>query len=412
MSNREQQFKIAIRKFSPFEAAIQKQWTLFAQQTGSPLQLYTEALDLQPLEEQLFANGGLKNGSWDVAFISTDWLAQAHQADALVDLTPYLAANPPDDFAAGWSNSLLRMQRFGEVTLGLPYHDGPEVLIYRQDLFDDAAQKAAFERQFRRPLTLPATWEEFRQLAHFFTRPADNLYGTVFAAYPDGHNTVYDFCLQLWTRGGQLLDASGAVTLDSAEAAEALTFYRELLNDSAAIHPQSRQMDSVQSGLALMNGEVALAINWFGFASMCETLAESKVKGKIAIAPIPRTPPHPSVSLNVYWVLAIGSGSPHPDMAYQFIRFCASAAMDKLMTLEGGIGCRKSTWRDPDVNDSIPFYQDLEHLHENARELPRHPEWPKIAHVIDEMMLGAINTDAPIRQLLKTAEQKARALFG
>ena len=364
------------------------------------------------MEEQLFANGGLKNGSWDVAFISTDWLAQAHQADALVDLTPYLATDPPDDFAASWTELLLRMQRFDAVTLGLPYHDGPEVLIYRRDLFDDAAQKAAFERQFQRPLTLPATWEEFRQLAHFFTRPADNLYGTVFAAYPDGHNTVYDFCLQLWTRGGELLDASGAVTLDTAEAAEALTFYRELLNDSAAIHPRSRQMDSVKSGLALMNGEVALAINWFGFASMCETLAESKVKGKIAIAPIPRTPPHPSVSLNVYWVLAIGSGSPHQDIAYQFIRFCASAAMDKLMTLEGGIGCRKSTWRDPDVNDSIPFYQDLEHLHENARELPRHPEWPKIAQVIDEMMLGAINTDAPIRQLLKIAEQKVRALFG
>ena len=52
------------------------------------------------------------------------------------------------------------------------------------------------------------------------------MYGTVFAAFPDGHNTVYDFCLQLWSRGGDLTDANSAITLDTPQAAAALDFYR------------------------------------------------------------------------------------------------------------------------------------------------------------------------------------------
>jgi multiple sugar transport system substrate-binding protein len=50
---RSQQFRIAIRKFAPFESAIQKQWAAFeaVQQTG--LQLDPVALDLHPLSNTL-----------------------------------------------------------------------------------------------------------------------------------------------------------------------------------------------------------------------------------------------------------------------------------------------------------------------------------------------------------------------
>ena len=41
------------------------------------------------------------------------------------------------------------------------------------------------------------------------TSPAGR-YGTVFAAFPDGHNTLYDFALQLWSRGGELTDCRPA----------------------------------------------------------------------------------------------------------------------------------------------------------------------------------------------------------
>jgi multiple sugar transport system substrate-binding protein len=298
------------------------------------------------------------------------------------------------------------MQRFGENVIGLPYHDGPECLIYRKDLFENAQEQAAYQARYGAPLRVPQSWQEFHQIARFFHRPAAGLYGTVFAAYPDGHNTVYDFCLQLWTRGGELFDTAGNLQLNTPQAIAALEFYRTMLNDQAAIHPKARDFDSVQSGLAFAAGEVAMMINWFGFAAMAETIAASKVKGCVDVTTIPYgNGPHDkgsaSASLNVYWILCVAAGSPHADIAYRFLRHCASAQMDKLLTLEGAIGCRKSTWADADVNATIPFYHKMEALHGVARELPRLSQWAKIAAVIDELVLAVINTDQPIAELVR-----------
>lgn len=71
MSRREK-FRIAVRKFGPFESAIQKQWQTFEAAERTGLSLEAEAFDLHPLQETLFAEQGLAEGRWDVAFLSTD----------------------------------------------------------------------------------------------------------------------------------------------------------------------------------------------------------------------------------------------------------------------------------------------------------------------------------------------------
>jgi multiple sugar transport system substrate-binding protein len=405
-----QTFRIAIRKFDPFFSAIQKQWQSFCTQSGVDLDLEAVELDLHPLYETLFEKNGLQNGDWDVGFVNSDWFAEAHHGRCLLDLSSHIDADPPEGYPDGWTDSLLRMQTFEGQVIGLPYHDGPQCLIYRRDLFESPVEQAAFQQHHNRPLRVPMTWDEFVEVARFFTRPKEKLYGTVFAAYPDGHNTVYDFCIQLWTRGGELFDAAGRVKLNSAQAIDALGFYRALLNDGAAIHPGARDFDSVQSGMAFAGGEIAMMTNWFGFAAMCETIPESRVKHKVAVAEIPHAPNFPGASLNVYWILGIGSGSPHTDVAYRFLRHCASAAQDKLLTTQGGIGCRKSTWADAEINAAIPYYHMLEPLHQNARELPRLTHWAKLAKVIDQLVLDTIQTETPIDDLVKAAQHKVTTL--
>ena len=375
-------FRIAVRRFAAFESAIRKQWAAFGE---AGLELEVAPLDLHPLHEALFDSGGAKAGDWDVAFINTDWIAEAVETNAFLDLAPYLAAYAPDDYPNGWTESLLRLQCLAGRVLGLPYHDGPECLIYRTDLLGDAAP--------------PETWEEFHRLARQLHCPGEGRYGSVFAAYPDGHNAVYDFCLQLWSRGGELAD------LESDAAVAGLRFYREMLRDGAAVHPRCAEFDSVQSGMAFAAGEVALMVNWFGFAAMAQTAADSKVRGRVAVAPVPG-----GVSLNVYWILVIAAGSPHSEVAYRFLRHCASPAMDKLLTLEGAIGCRRSTWMDEEVNRAIPFYREMEKLHEGARELPRLSNWSRIAAVIDGMVQAAMATERPERELLAEAQARVAPL--
>ena len=57
------------------------------------------------------------------------------------------------------------------------------------------------------------------------------------------------------------------------------------------------------------------------------------MKGKVAIDVLPHAANMPSASLNVYWVLGVGAGSPHADIAYRFLKHCATAEIDKALTL-------------------------------------------------------------------------------
>jgi multiple sugar transport system substrate-binding protein len=407
--DRQQTFRVAIRRFEPFESAIQKQWADFQASTSCPLHLEWESLDLNPLVETLFAQGGLKDGTWDIAFIVTDWLADAVADGALRDLAPFMRENPVPDYPQGWVPALTGMQQFGNAVYGLPYHDGPECLIYRSDLFADPAEHAAFRERFGYPLAVPRTWQQFQDVARYFNRPQEGLYGTVFAAFPDGHNTVYDFCLQHWSRGGELTDATGGPTLNTPEAVAALDFYRRMVNDRSATPPGQGEIDSVKSGELFASGAVAMMVNWFGFAAVCEQPG-CAVKGKTGVTTLPSEEGSPPASLNVYWLLSVAAGSAHPETAYAFARHCCTAAMDKVTTLEGGIGCRLSTWIDPEVSALIPFYAELPRLHEGTRALPRSRKLPALIHIIDEAVQAAITGEEPSESILKRAQRKASDL--
>ena len=403
--------RIAVRKFGPFESALEKLWDLFCLENNLNIEVEMIPLELHDLYEETITKNGLKNGDWDIAHLSTDWIFDAVNAKAVQDLIPFIALNAPQNYPEGWHQSLLNLQRINNGVYGLPFHDGPECLIFRKDLFEDPKEQSDFKKRFGYELQPPKTWEEFTQIATFFNRPEENLFGCVFANYPDGHNMVFDFCLQLWTRGGVLLNTQNQIDINQPAAVIALDDYRNLVNNKDAVHPKSKEFGSVEAGMAFANGEAALAINWFGFASMCEVISESKVKGKVDVTTLPHAINCKTASLNVYWLYTIGAGSQHQKLAYQFLKFATTPEGDKLLTQEGGIGCRKSTWADADINEAIPFYHQLANLHEQALTLPQLAVWPKVAALIDDMVLIALKSDIPSAQLLEETQHKIQQII-
>ena len=391
--------RIAVRKFDPFEAAIRRQFEDFARTANDAPSLEIEALELNELHARLLEQPSLRDGSIDLAFLCTDWLAEAHAAEAIENLRPYQVSAPISDFPHAWSPSLVSLQDFAGGFWGMPYHDGPQCLIYRKDLLEAAG------------LEVPKTWEEFHAVARALHDPARGLCGTVLALFPDGHNGFYDFCIQVWSRGGEPFGPGARPQLCSAAAEAALDFLRQLAGDSAALAPGARALDSVKSGLLFCAGRVALMANWFGFAAFAQRWEGSEVRDRVAIAPLPKGPGGRSVSLNVFWVIALAAGSTQKPLAWAFLRHIATAPMDKLTTLEGAIGVRRSTWADPEVNQSIPFYHQLESLHEHARELPLHPRLAAVSYAIDELLARALDTEEPSRALLSAAQRRLEEIL-
>lgn len=399
--------RIAIRQFTDFEDSLASQLTAFCAASGAPQPVIT-TYDLHGLHNALFAKNGLASGACDLALFSTDWIGQARAANLLADLTPYLSPNsvPPSEWPEAWPTSLTRPCIVNGQTDCIPWHDGPEVLLYRSDLFADPAEQAAYQSLYGEPLAPPRSWSQFLQIARFFTRPAQRQYGTLVAAYPDGHNTLYDLTLQLWSRGGDWTDGvSNQVTLQSPAMEAALRFYRELVTDPALCHPRSPQLASTETGDVFVGGGAAMMVNWFGFAARCER-PNSPLRGKVALAPIPSDSGMRTISLSSFWVFGIAQGSQRKQEAAALLRFLMQPETELLLLPHGAVPVRLSSWRNPSVHALCPPFRQLEELSSGARALPLSTQLPQLADVADHLTQQAITTTTPISQVLAEAQNR------
>ena len=58
-------------------------------------------------------------------------------------------------------------------------YDGDlKMLHYRHDLLTDPEEMAAFKEKYGYDLSTPKTWQQYLDIARFFTRPEQNLYGS------------------------------------------------------------------------------------------------------------------------------------------------------------------------------------------------------------------------------------------
>ena len=84
--------------------------------------------------------------------------------------------------------------------------------VYRKDWFDDPAEKDAFKAKYKRELAVPETWEEFRDVAEFFTRPDSKRYGNVLVTgrgYDDDRDGLRAVPVRLRRRVGRPEDDEG-----------------------------------------------------------------------------------------------------------------------------------------------------------------------------------------------------------
>lgn len=396
--------RVAVRKFTDFEDAFAEQIALYCAQHPD-VEIEAVPLDLQTLHHAMFETNGLHTGAWDIGFISTDWTAEAVEDGAVEELTPYLRQKPIPDWPQGWAPSIVAPLVFDQKIYTLPWHDGPECLIYRRDLFENPVERENFYRSFRYVLAPPRTWKQFSDIASFFTRPAENLYGTLFAAYPDGHNTLYDLALQIWSRGGELEDEHGNALLNTTEAIAAVDFYRNMIRDTSRCYPEAKKLDSTRAGGVFLSGAVAMMVNWFGFAARCDRQG-APLRGKVAIAPIPSDESMPSASLSVFWTLGIGSGSKHKQAAYDFLHFLTQPDLDLGLVKHGTVGVRLSTWRSAEVQQQIPVYREIEEISVGARRLPRSKNLPAFAEVVNEVASQALATQKTSRAILEEAQRR------
>jgi multiple sugar transport system substrate-binding protein len=151
---------------------------------------------------------------------------------------------------------------------GLPQEGDVIVLYVRKDLLLDPEERAAFEARYG--FAMPETFEDFEaltmdqfeQMAAFFTRPEDDLYGTIMQ-----HSRVYDFQTMylypfMWSNGGQIWNPETREVwgvLNSQVNADAMVWNRRMLDYQP---PGAVNAGIAENVDAYTQGKVFSAFQW------------------------------------------------------------------------------------------------------------------------------------------------------
>ena len=404
------EIRYAARKFSSFENALSRQSEEFERLYPG----HSVKIDFFEVEELYEAIRDLNSG-YDVVMCSSDWMPEFINRGIVSALDPWFEQLPVPGWPEDYAPSLVKPQLGkGSNCYGVAYHDGPEMFYFRKDLFDNAAEKRLFLEHYGYPLAVPRTWEHFVDVARHFTRTEEGLYGTVIAAYPDGHNIVYDFILQLWSRGGQLFDEEMNPAFASQAGVAGLSFLVDLIHKHKVVPPNVFELDSIRAGeFYYGSGGAAMTWNWSHIASCAEIPEISTIVGRSDCTLIPSGDSSEGrhVSLISYYVNSITKTSSHPELAYRFLHVLASPAMDLVTTEEGAIGTRRSTWRSPEVLRSFPFYAMIDRIHDDVRSTPQMEEYPAINGVLNHWIHEALRGNVAAEAALQNAVRETRAIL-
>lgn len=396
--------RLAYRAFQPFTRAFDQQLAAFRARQPD-VEVAATAWDPQDMYCHLVAGGGLAAGDVDLMLTLSDWMPQLIAADAVAPLDDLLSNDGSLDWPAGWSPSMCLLQVDTEGrTYGIAYHDGPMMLIYRGDLFENVEEQTGFAAACGRPLRAPATWSEFLEVAHWFHRPAERLAGASLAGFPDAHNNVYDFLVLLWSHGGELLDERNLPAFDSKPGRAALQFYVDLVHAEGVVPIDCLDHDSVASGEYFASGRSAMMWNWSGFSALTE-LPSSAIRGKSRLGLLPRGdgPGGRHTTLNVYWLMTMSKRSTEPEAAWSLLRHLATPEMDRITALAGGTATRLSTWRDEEVQRRFPMYRLAEEAHRGSRQFPPLVCAPQINSAISEMTRTCMHEGRDVAEALSRA---------
>jgi len=272
-------------------------------------------------------------GGYDVYQAAWNNIGDYAAIGGIVPLDEYVERYKPDfnDAARGYVGGARGVELLAK-------YDGKQYLvsldgdfqtwIYRRDLFNDEAERAAYRERYGAELRYPRTFAELDQMAEFFYRPEQGLYGnTSLRNQGWGFTNWYQRYCSMASPNQHLFDEDGTPLIDGPQGVEATREYVETLrykSPDAVTWGWPEQYSNMAEGGAAMT---------CAFANMPKFLDNEKnpnaVTGRLA-SDLPPGRRHGDglVRRSVLFInlsAAVSSQSSYPEAAYLFLQWVGSS---------------------------------------------------------------------------------------
>lgn len=362
-------------------------------------------------------------GNYDVLSIPYEYLGAFAEKKYLAQQDDFVA-KPPSGLGSTYSSDDIvpalwkASSNWKDHWYGMPSNSAVMMMFYRKDLFEDAGEQAAFKAKYGYDLAPAKTWQQYQDVAAFFTRKSgDKLAGQALAAPFYGVAlagkrhvaTVLEWMNYSWTNGGDLFDQSGQPAVNSASNVGALD-YEKALTAYAPPGYTSATWDEVTA--QLQQGTAAEAITWGDTAGAMEAADQSKVAGKMGYTDIPTAKEGDKTEAHLgSWTYSVNGDSKNQEAAQLFMAWAMSKPVQLELANQGGLPALTSTFTDPALVAKLPYWkQELSSL-EQARSRPRIPQWSGISDAMALALSKALSNQSTPQGALDEAQQKITDLM-
>jgi multiple sugar transport system substrate-binding protein len=208
---------------------LQQMGNMYEEETGIKVNVIQEPWGT--FGDRFFTEMAAAGDAWDMVVGDSQWLGQGATQGHYLDMTDFLVGEGIDKTVTPAT-----LSSYGEYPAGsgtyyaYPTEGDADGWAYRKDLFEDPAEMAAFEEQYGYPLAPPETYEQLRDIAMFFTRPDEELYGLAIYTQADYDALTMGVENVFFSFGAQWQDENNNVlgVVNSPEAIAGVEFYRSL----------------------------------------------------------------------------------------------------------------------------------------------------------------------------------------
>ncbi len=353
-----------------------------------------------------------KSDLYDIVIGDSQWLGRNSVGGHYIDMTDWINENIDVDSIYGPA-----MTAFAEYPKGsgkywaLPAEVDAAGYVYRKDLFEDPTEMKNFQAKYGYALAPPKTYSQLRDIAEFFTRPEQDLYGiaTWYSKQYDG--ITMGFQQVMWSFGGSYGDPKDFKVkghINSDDAIKALDFYTDLLKFAPPDAPNYYWQETLN---AYISGKVAMGMNYFAFFPGIvnpDTNPLSHDKSGFFVAPA--GPKGHYISIGGQG-MSISAYSKNEDIAKQYLKWFMQKSVQEKWAKLGGFTPLKEVLESDTFKTATPFNEAFAASFPYLRDFWAVPEYAELLEVCQTNWSEAITKIKSAKDALNSIARKHEEIF-
>lgn len=380
-----------------FTLALEDATNEMERRTGAEIEI--EIVSYDELRELTLLNTSNNASNYDIIAVDIVWIGEYGDKNVLLPLNDLLSDDVTN--TADFIEIAFEAGAADDVQLTLPIQPHPELLWYREDLFEEAG------------LAAPQTTADVLAAAEALHNPEEGLYGICWNGQRG--QALGQTMAHFYAAFGQpLLDEDNLPVLDTEAGVAAAEYAQALMTYSP---PDILTMAWDQRILRFSQGGCAMTYGWAARTYLVESEPTSQVAGLVGYVGAPYEASSQAVTPMGVWSVGIPANIGEREaIAWEFLQWLTSADTQQLLADFGNGGMpRYSVLENPEFVERYPAFPVVAQLSE-ADELndwmrPSVPQWSAMAEILGTVYHDMLRGRMTPAEAAAQAQADAAALF-